>query len=58
MGTYVGGFGCALEVWFDGFILFVELGEVRDEVFDDVGVWERVYTAFLCGVCWDAACGY
>ena len=32
----------ALEVGFDGFVLLVELGQVRDEVFDHVGVRERV----------------
>jgi hypothetical protein len=37
--TYVFGFGLTLEVRFDGFVLFVELGQVWDEVFYDVGVW-------------------
>jgi len=44
-----------LEVGLDGFVLFVELGEVGDDVFDDVGVGERVDLGFLLGVGWDAA---
>lgn len=32
------GFGVTLQVWFDGFVLLVELSQVRDEIFDDVGV--------------------
>lgn len=31
-----------MEVGFDRAVLFVELGQVGDKVFDDVGVWERV----------------
>ena len=36
--TYVWAFGVALEEGLDGFILFVELGKIWDEVFDNVGV--------------------
>ena len=36
--TYVWAFGVALEEGLDRFILFVELGKIGDEVFDDVGV--------------------
>lgn len=36
--AYVFGFGVALEVRLDGSVLFVELGQVWHEVFDDVGV--------------------
>ena len=44
-----------LEVGFDGFVLLVELREVGDEVFDDVGVGERVDARFVLGVGGDAA---
>lgn len=44
-----------MEVGFDGFVLLVELGEVGDDVFDDVGVGEGVDFAFLLGVGWNAA---
>ena len=54
--TYVFGLGFALEVGFYGFVLFVELSEVGNEVFDDVGVGKRV-DASLVGCIWgDAAC--
>ena len=36
--TYVWTFGVALEEGLDGFVLFVELGKIRDEVFNNVGV--------------------
>ena len=55
-GVYIFGFGAALQVWFDRFVLFVELGQVWDEVFDDVGVGERVDAGFVGCVRWDAAC--
>lgn len=38
MVTYIFGLGFALEVWLDGFVLLVELGQVGDEIFDDVSV--------------------
>lgn len=50
------GLGLALEVGLDGFVLFVELGQVGDEVLDDVGVGEGVDAALLGCVCGDAAC--
>lgn len=53
----VGGGGGALEEGLDGFVLFVELGEVGDEVFDDVGVGEGVDAGLVGGVGGDAACG-
>ena len=53
--TYVFRFGLALEVGFDGFVLFVELSQVRNKVFDDVGVWKRVDASFVFGVGWNAA---
>jgi hypothetical protein len=36
------GEAIALEVGFDGLVLFVEEGQVRDEVLDNVHVWEGV----------------
>jgi len=36
--TYVFGLGIALEVGFDGFVLFVELSQIWNEVFHNVGV--------------------
>lgn len=36
--TYIFGLGVALEVGLDGFVLLVELGQIWDEIFDDVGV--------------------
>ena len=38
-----------MEVGLDGFVLFVELGEVGDEVADDVGVRERIDAGFVGG---------
>ena len=43
--------GCRLgllEVGLDGFVLLVELREVRHEVLDHVGMWERIDAGFLC----------
>ncbi len=54
----VGGGGGALQVGLDGFVLFVELGEVWDEVFDDVGVGEGVDAGFVLGVGGDATCAW
>lgn len=53
----VGAFGFALQIGLDGLVLFVELGEVGDEVFDDVGVGEGVDAGFLGCLGGDAACG-
>ena len=36
--------------------MLVELGQVGDEVFDDVGVGERVDAGLVGSVWWDAAC--
>ena len=44
-----------LKIGLDGFVLLVELGQVGDDVFDDVGVGQRVDFGFLLGVGWDAA---
>jgi len=44
-----------LEVGLDGFVLLVEIGEVRDNVFYDIGVGEWVDFGFFLGVSGDAA---
>ncbi len=36
--AYIFSLGVALQVWLDRFVLLVELGQVRNEIFDDVGV--------------------
>lgn len=36
--------------------MLVEVGEIRNDVFDNVGVWERIDFGFVLGICWDAAC--
>jgi len=45
-----------LQIGLDGFILLVELCEIGDDVFDDVGMGEGVDFGFLLGVGWDSAC--
>jgi len=44
-----------LKIWFDGFVLLVELRQVGDDVLDNVGVGERVDFALCLDVGWDAA---
>lgn len=53
--AYVFGWGCALEVWLDGLVLLVEVGEIRYDVLDDVCVGERVDLRLFSGVGRDAA---
>lgn len=52
----VGGFGVSLEVGLDGFVLLVEVSEVGDEVFDDVGVGQGVDARFVGSSSGNAAC--
>lgn len=54
--TYVGRLCVSLQVGFDGFVLLVEVGQVWDEVFDDVGVRKWVDAGLFSGVGWDPAC--
>lgn len=49
------GWGCALEIWLDGLVLLVEVGEIRYDVLDNVCVGERVDLRLLGGVGRDAA---
>ena len=44
-----------MQVGLDGFVLLVEVGEVGDEVFDDIGVGQRVDARLLSGVGWYTA---
>jgi len=52
----VGGFGISLEVGLDGFVLLVEVSEVGDEVFNNVGVGEGVDAGFVGSFSGNAAC--
>ena len=45
-----------LEIGLDGFVLLVELREIRNDVLYNVGVGERVDFGFGFGVGWDATC--
>ncbi len=54
--TYIFGLGLALEVGLDGFVLLVELRQIWDEIFDNVGVRQGVDPCFVGGVWRDAAC--
>ena len=56
--TYIFRLGFSLKVGFDGFVLLVELGQIRYKVFDDVGMRKGVDAGFLFGVGWNAACWY
>jgi hypothetical protein len=51
----VGRFGVALEIGFDRFILFIEVGEVGDEVFDHVSVWKGIDAGLFGRVSWNTA---
>lgn len=44
-----------MEIWFDGFVLFVEEGEIRDEIADNVHVWQGIDFGFGIGVGVDAS---
>lgn len=52
----VGGFRVSLEVGLDGFVLLVEVSEVGDEVFNNVGVGEGVDAGFVGSFSGNAAC--
>lgn len=54
--AYIFRFCVPLEVWLDGLILLVELGQIRNEVLHYVGVWKRIHSRLLCGVSRDTAC--
>lgn len=52
----VGRFGVALEIGFDRFILFIEVGEIGDEVFDHIRVWKGIDAGLFGRVGRDTAC--
>ena len=54
--TYICRFGFALKVRLDGLVLLVKMGEIRNQVLDNVGVGERVDATFLSCVGGDTAC--
>ena len=45
-----------LEIWLDGFVLLVEVGQIGDDILDDIGVGEGVDLRLLFCVGWDTAC--
>lgn len=55
VGTYILSGGVALEVRLDGLVLLVEVGQIGDEVLDDVGVRQRVDLDVRLGLGGDAA---
>lgn len=50
--------GVALEIWLNGLVLLVELGQIWDEVLDDVGVWQWIDLRLVLGINWNTACFY
>ena len=55
VATYVLGGGITLQVRLDGLVLLVEKGQVRDEILDDVGVWQWVDARLGVGLSGDTA---
>lgn len=53
--THVLGGGVALEIWLNGLVLLVEVGQIRDKVLDDVGVRQRVDARLGLGIGGNAA---
>lgn len=53
--TYVCGGGVALQVRLDRLVLLVEVGQIGDQVLDDVGVRKRVDARLLGGIGGDTA---
>ena len=53
--TYVLGGGVALEIWLNGLVLLVEVGEIGNKILDDVGVRQRVDAGFALGIGGDTA---
>jgi hypothetical protein len=48
--THIFGGGVALEIWLNGLVLLVEVGQIRDKVLDDVGVRQRVDARLGLGI--------
>jgi hypothetical protein len=45
-----------LKVWLDGFVLLVEVGQIRNDVLHDVGVREGIDLRLLAGIGGNPAC--
>lgn len=54
--THVLSRGVALEIWLNGLVLLVEVGQIGNKVLDDVGVRQRVDARFGLGISGDTAC--
>lgn len=48
--------GVALEIWLNGLVLLVELGQIWYDILDDVGVWQWVDLGLVLGIDWNTAC--
>jgi hypothetical protein len=47
--SYIWGGGVSLQIRLNGLVLFVEVGEIRNQILDDVGVGKRVdLDVFIC----------
>lgn len=53
--SYIRGGGGALEIWLDGLVLLVELCQVRYNVLDNVGMWQRIDLSLLLRIGRDSA---
>lgn len=53
--THICGVSIALEIWLDGLVLLVEVGQIRDQILDDVGVRQRVDARLGLGIGRNAA---
>lgn len=56
--TYVLSWGVTLEIWLDRLVLLVELGQIWNDVLDNVGVWQWVDLGLLLGIDWNTACSF
>lgn len=56
--TYVLSWSVTLEIWLDRLVLLVKLGQVWNDVLDDVGVWQWVDLGLLLGIDWNTACSF
>lgn len=56
LSTHILWLAIGLEIWLNRFVLLVEMGQVRNQILDDVGVWERVNARLLGGIGRNTAC--